>query len=385
MIETRSTIRGWRAWVLIVAGIYIGAVLMTPAQAHFASSIAHIINHAKKVFYTKSQANARFVNVGERASDSELLDGQDSSAFLGAAEKAADSELLDGVDSAELARKLKNVVTVSSSGGDFDSVQEAIDGVAADVNNPYLVIVGPGTYSGRVRLKDGIVLQGSGTHATFLIAGGAPLCQDAFVVKSGSGTLVSDLTIANQGGATCSVGVLTLSGSSGSDVFRGVNISAAEGTATSVGIRNEGSVVLEEASVLAVAPFSEPGAVAIGVDQPAILSSLLARQSSISAISDGDASYGIRDSDSRSTLEHSSVRASGTADPRVGIFGVSGTGQVIAEHSTVDAATNTISTPAGYQVQVAFSRLKGGAVTAPGVQCAAVVDEGMMFSASTCP
>jgi hypothetical protein len=50
---------------LIVAGIYIGAVLITPAQAHFLSSISHIIGHAKEVFYTKSQSNSRFLNVGE--------------------------------------------------------------------------------------------------------------------------------------------------------------------------------------------------------------------------------------------------------------------------------------------------------------------------------
>lgn len=61
MLRPRLEIRGWRAVVLICAGIYIGTVLITPAQAHFMSSIRHIIEHAKKTFYTKSQADARYV------------------------------------------------------------------------------------------------------------------------------------------------------------------------------------------------------------------------------------------------------------------------------------------------------------------------------------
>lgn len=36
---------------------------------------------AKKIFYTKRQANTRFINLGEQASNASLLDGLDSTSF----------------------------------------------------------------------------------------------------------------------------------------------------------------------------------------------------------------------------------------------------------------------------------------------------------------
>jgi hypothetical protein len=56
-------------------------------------------NEAPLDLYSKGAADLTFLAKNGKASDSDKLDGQDSSAFLGAAAKAADSDKLDGQDS----------------------------------------------------------------------------------------------------------------------------------------------------------------------------------------------------------------------------------------------------------------------------------------------
>lgn len=52
-------------------------------------------------FYNKADSDSRFTNSDEKAFDSDLLDGKDSTEFLGATAKAADADKLDGRDSAD--------------------------------------------------------------------------------------------------------------------------------------------------------------------------------------------------------------------------------------------------------------------------------------------
>lgn len=90
----------WRVtarWVAVaVVGALLGSILIGPAMAHLNSPLtfAHLKNH----FFTKKQADNRFINVGEKASDSNKLDGKDSTDFLTTGGKAADADKLDGQD-----------------------------------------------------------------------------------------------------------------------------------------------------------------------------------------------------------------------------------------------------------------------------------------------
>ncbi|MGH2712005.1 MAG: hypothetical protein ACRDH9_12485 [Actinomycetota bacterium] len=89
-----------RAAVLILAGIAAGSLLSGPAVAHTRGNVTHLVNkHLVNFFYTESEADNRFINSSEKASDSNLLDGVDSTGFLSAAGKAADANLLDGINS----------------------------------------------------------------------------------------------------------------------------------------------------------------------------------------------------------------------------------------------------------------------------------------------
>lgn len=75
-----------RLVAVLVLGLFAGAVLVAPAEAHL-GSFQHLTRHfytksaAKAAFYKKSIANAKFVNVGEKATDADRLDGLDSSAL----------------------------------------------------------------------------------------------------------------------------------------------------------------------------------------------------------------------------------------------------------------------------------------------------------------
>lgn len=78
----------------VVAGVTALVVSGAPALGHVTKKLGHIVKHL----------NPLFVNVGEKVSDSDLLDGKDATEFLGANAKAADAELLDGSDSSDFTR-----------------------------------------------------------------------------------------------------------------------------------------------------------------------------------------------------------------------------------------------------------------------------------------
>jgi hypothetical protein len=74
---------------LLVLVLLVGSNLILPAGAHVTRRMSHLVSHL----------DPRYINVEEKASDANLLDGQDSSAFLRANAKAADADLLDGQNS----------------------------------------------------------------------------------------------------------------------------------------------------------------------------------------------------------------------------------------------------------------------------------------------
>ena len=75
-----------RDLALLATGALVAALFISPAGAHVGGTVGHLWKKhlaplAKKVFFTKSQSDERFVNQGDSASDSEKLDGLDSTYF----------------------------------------------------------------------------------------------------------------------------------------------------------------------------------------------------------------------------------------------------------------------------------------------------------------
>jgi len=103
---------------------------------------------------------------------------------------------LEGMDSSEFYGKFAQVVTVAKDGGDFTTVQAAIDSITdAAMNKPYLVWIAPGVYLGEVQMAPYIHLQGSGRGVTLLTSEAMP--SDA-TLELASNTTVRDLTVMNE-------------------------------------------------------------------------------------------------------------------------------------------------------------------------------------------
>jgi hypothetical protein len=78
-----------REIALMIVGVMVGAIMLTPASAHVGGTPLHLWRQhlaplAKKVFYTKTQSNARFANAvagTDKAKNADKLDGMDSTTF----------------------------------------------------------------------------------------------------------------------------------------------------------------------------------------------------------------------------------------------------------------------------------------------------------------
>jgi len=117
---------------------------------------------------------------------------------------------------AEEVANVQNVVIVAKSGGDYTSVQAAIDSISdAAADNAYLVWVAPGVYSETVMMKPHVHLQGAGQAATVISStvsssSAWPPTQATLVLASDAS--LRDLTVNNSGAGHCNVALLATAG-----------------------------------------------------------------------------------------------------------------------------------------------------------------------------
>lgn len=83
--------------------------------------------------------------------------------------QAGGADVLDGLHGSAFQQKYAGVVVVAKSGGDYGTVQAAIDSITtASATNPYLVWVAPGVYTETVVMKPYVHVQGAGQDATVI-------------------------------------------------------------------------------------------------------------------------------------------------------------------------------------------------------------------------
>jgi hypothetical protein len=136
----------------------------------------------------------------------DLADGDDDTTYT-----AGKGLALNGTSFEAKGSPLANTVIVARSGGDFSSVQAAIDSIAgAGPANPYTVFVATGVYTEQVTLKPYVHLRGAGQGATVIRwGGGTTHPQDdgsSATVRTASNSSLADLTV-ESGGNGLNVGI----------------------------------------------------------------------------------------------------------------------------------------------------------------------------------
>ena len=111
----------------------------------------------------------------------------------------------------------QNVVIVAKSGGDYTTIQSAINSISsASQSNPYLIWVAPGVYNEAVTMKPYLHLQGSGQGVTVITSSvsssSTPPTQASLVLADN--VSLRDLTVQNMGTGLHNVGLMASNGAS---------------------------------------------------------------------------------------------------------------------------------------------------------------------------
>jgi hypothetical protein len=141
-------------------------------------------------------------------------------------------------------RKLKNIVTVAKSNGDFTDPVTAVDSISdASSTNPYLVVIGPGVYtiSRTLVMKSYVHIAGSGRHFTTLTGTISTDSEATSAIVSASGVSfasLSSIALENKGGHSISIAIYN---NTGSPTLRDIYASAYGGTSKNYVVYNYNS------------------------------------------------------------------------------------------------------------------------------------------------
>ena len=306
-----------------------------------------------------------------------------------------------------------NLVVVAKTGGDYDTIQAAINSITdASSANRYLVYIAPGVYNEQVDMKSWVDVQGASQDSVVITYGGVSALADG-VVTGASNAALSNLTISISGSGTYGNGLYIPSAAvvSVSDVL----ISCTSGSYTSGvnGIYSGGAVTVRDSEIYVNGSMASLGLWVFGgsftADHLTIDLNLTgasktvvgANVSGTTRISDsyidayatasGDAARGmtIFGANSSITIVNTSIIGYATLGNENGIYQDASEGGIVVviRGSEIRATGGSPIFADTITFYVADTQLAGTAVS-PGlgtITCAGVYDENYTFSASTCP
>jgi hypothetical protein len=216
----------------------------------------------------------------------------------------------------------QNVVLVAKSGGDYTSIQDALDGITdASAGNRYLVWVAPGTYTETVVMKSYVDIEGAGELATKITYTGFTL--------PGLGTVVGTddvelrfLTVENTGGHRYATAIRN---HTASPRLTHVTASASGGESLNCGVYNNYHASSTMTHVTASASGGTDSYGVYNRDSSPTMTDVAASASDAS-----DHNYGIRNDSSSPTMTDVSASASGGTDS-YGVYNVDGSSPTMTD------------------------------------------------------
>ncbi len=342
---------------------------------------------------------------------------------------AGDGLELSGTQFRMKGTSYQNVVIVAKSGGDFTSIQAALDSITdAGTDNRYLVWVAPGTYNERVTMKPYVDIEGAGELVTKITYSGSTALNTGTVIGANDAEL-RHLTVENTGAAAYAIAIYNASASprltqitlivqGGTFNFGIYNYSSATPKLTNVIVTATGgnytygmynsssSPVLVNVEINATGAtnnrglYNDSGAPTLtnvtieaggGTDSRGVynFNASPGIYSSVIKATTGSNTYGIYNY-TTSIASSILINNSQINGSHYGLYSTafgSYTSTVLVNNSQVSGSTHTIYNGTNSVTRIGASQLSGGAVSVGGgtVTCAGVYDENYAFYASTCP
>ena len=245
-----------------------------------------------------------------------------------------------------------NVVVVAKSGGDYTSIQAAVDSIPdAAANNPYLVWVAPGVYTETVTMQEWVDIEGAGELVTKITYTGSESFNTGTVVGADNAEL-RFLTVENTGGEDISIAIYN---NNQSPRLTHVTATASGGT-YSYGVDNYSS----SPQMTDVTASASGGTNSYGVYN----NSSSPQMNDVTATaSGGNDSYGVYNNTSSPTINNSVIEASGgTNNHGIYNFAPGDSYIVTVNNSQITGSTATILSDAEFTTYVGASLLDGGDV-----------------------
>ena len=164
--------------------------------------------------------------------------------------------VLNGTEFSALGTAYQQVLVVAQSGGDFESIQSALDSITtASIDAPYLVWIAPGVYTETVTLKPYVEIQGAGRELVRITFHGS-LSDNTGTVIGADHAAIQDVHIENTGGTPYGYAIAVYNLSS-SPRYEHVALSASGGSSNNYALYNDSAdPVVYDAELSASGPFA---------------------------------------------------------------------------------------------------------------------------------
>jgi hypothetical protein len=261
-----------------------------------------------------------------------------------------------------------NVVWVAPVGGQFQSIQAAIDYVFASGKTPAVIKVAPGTYDERITLRPYVRIEGSGKQLTKIQPTSCASATSSVVVMAGS-SQVQDITIETN---ACLNAILfnsppAVTVSHADSAIRDVDIVMTASAGAASGIRITGNIP-SVGPIEHIRMFLQYGAPSYGVFADTLLVQLNLTDVDMIVVG-STGSTGLRLQGSNARLSRMTINASGPGGPNLFGIDADGPAYVVMRDSILAGVGTQIRSTGPADILVSNTGMANSSVSGPNIVC----------------